>query len=129
VTLDLSHLKTILKATAAVTALVTAFGLLADPVWGTRYGIIATLALVNWFALSKAIGGILTRNAIDAAIGLMIKPFLVVMILVVGKMGMIEITSFLAGVNTFFLTIFGYLAWRAYAPTNRLQTAGSTTNG
>jgi hypothetical protein len=127
--LDLSHLTTILKATAAVTALMTAFGLLMDPVWGSRYAVIGTLALVNWFALSKAISGLMTRNVIDLGIGLLIKPFLVVLVLIAGKMGMIEVTSFLLGVNTFFLTLFGYMAWRAFAPTNRLESAGSPTNG
>lgn len=118
-----------LGLTGAVSALVTAFALLADVTWGVRYGLMSALALLNWFALSKVISGLMTKNTLDAVVGLMIKPLLLVLVLIAGKNGMIEVTSFLVAVNTFFLTLFGYMAWRAFAPSNRLDTAGASTNG
>lgn len=127
--LDRQQLRTIFGATAAVSALVTAAGLMIDATWGIRYGIIAALALANWFALSKALGGVLSNNLIDTLIGISLKPLLLVVLLIVAKNGGIEITSFLAGINTFFITLFGYLAIRPWLANGSLNSTGMTTHG
>ena len=114
--LDLADLKRIFTWAAILTAVVTAFAVLISPEWGTRYGAYGTLALFNWFALAEVISGMLLKKPVRMIVGLMLKPLLIVLLLVVIKVLGMEITSFLAGVNTFFIALFGYIGWSSLRP-------------
>ncbi|MCC6546007.1 hypothetical protein IT570_02475 [Candidatus Sumerlaeota bacterium] len=80
--------------------------------WAMNYGVYATLALANWFALSQLLIGITSKNFVAAATGLAIKPLLLVFLLIAAKYMGVEITSFLAALNTFFLALFGYMGFK-----------------
>lgn len=111
--MDQADLKRIFLATALISVAVGAVGYLLSPVWGTRYLSIASLALVNWYALSKVLAGLAQRRTTDIALAALAKPILLLLLLLVAKTQGIEITSFLLGLNTFFLTLFGYMFWQS----------------
>jgi hypothetical protein len=112
-TLRLENLRKVFWLTGAVSLVVAALALPLDPVWSLRYALVAALALVNWVALARVLSGLCRKQPVDIVFGLMIKVFLLVLLLIAGKHGGIEITSFLLGLNTFFLTLFAYLGFRA----------------
>jgi hypothetical protein len=111
-------LKAIIVATAVVGLLVSLAAAPFSSLWAMRYFLVSSLALVNWIALSAIFGGLLTRQPLLLIAGLMAKPLIILLFLVLGKQQMIEITSLLAGVNTFFVVVFGYLGWMALAKKN-----------
>lgn len=114
-------------ATAVVSVLVAALSAIFSTEWALGYAAVATLAWFNWFALAKIGNGIIQKNLLDLLIGLMIKPLLLVLVLIYGLHVGVEITSFLAGIKTFWLVLFAYMALKAMRGTLiRTKSAGGT---
>lgn len=114
--LDEDSLRKILRGTAKFTVAIALVSYPVDALWSTRYFLIGCLALLNWIALSAILGGICSKRPLEAVAGVMLKPLLLVLLLVAGKQGVIEITSFLLALNSFFLVLFGHLIVRALMP-------------
>jgi F0F1-type ATP synthase assembly protein I len=132
--LDRTDLNKILLLTAALSVAVAVAGLVADPQWGIRYGAVAVLATANWYALTKIFRGFTEKRFADLLTGFMLKPLLLVMLLALGKHGYIEVTSFLAGLNTFFITLLAYVAVggfrkRRAIPPHAIPSGSAGVNG
>jgi hypothetical protein len=115
--LDMRSLKQVFVMTAVVSIMVCGLSVIFSREWALNYGIVAGLALLNWFALSKILSGLVGKKLEDLLVGIALKPLLLVFLLIYAKQMGIEITSFLAGLNTFFLCLFMFLGWRQFRPT------------
>ncbi len=103
--LDTSDLRRLFLFTAAMSAVVTLCAAPFSIDWAGRYGLIAGLALINWYALAQIIVGAFTSNIRALATGIFLKPVMLGgFLLYAMKLG-IEISSFLAGLNTFFVCL------------------------
>lgn len=111
--LDRPELMKIIWLSALFSAIAGLTGLLIDPQWSTRFLIVAGLVSLNWYALALIIYGALAGRAVEIISGVVLKPILLLTLLMLGKHGVIEGTSFLAGLNMFFLTLLGYVGARA----------------
>ena len=114
--LDEKSLRSVLRGTAILTVLVGVVSFPFDPLWSTRYFLIGCLALLNWIALTAVITGWMRKRPIQMIVGLMVKPLLLVLLLVAGKQGVIEVSSFLLALNSFFLVLFGHMIVRVLWP-------------
>ena len=110
--METSDLKKTFAASAALSLAVFLVALPMNSLWAARYGTIAVLALINWFALWQLLVGITSKNLAGVVMGLAIKPLLLVFLLIVGKYMGIEISSFLVALNTFFVTLFLHVGFK-----------------
>lgn len=95
----------------ACLAVVAAF---FNPHWALCYFLVSSLSLMNWIALAAIFSGLAGRKPIPLVAGLMAKPLIVALFLVLGVGGYIEFTSFLAGVNTFFAVLILSMVFRSF---------------
>ncbi len=110
--MDTSDLRNIFALTGFATVAITGLAMLVSPDWAMRYGFLSPLALANWIALAATVAGISRRRPALAVWGLMAKPLLLTILLIYAIRVGIEITSFLAAMNTFFVCIFAYMAFQ-----------------
>ncbi len=81
------------------------------------------MALINWWALSLTLAGYARKNPIQMLTGIAIKPLLLSFLIIYAVKAGIEITSFLAALNTFFVCLFGYMIGK-YFRSGRSRNGG-----
>lgn len=109
--MDLPDLKKIFLATALTTIVVGLAATVFSFEWAVRYFAVGGLALVNWIALALILVGVFARSVTMILGGFALKPVVLgALLYVVMNLGL-EISSFLAGMNTFFLVLFVYMAF------------------
>ena len=123
--MDLTDLKKIFLATGLVTVIAALCSALFSPEWAVRYAAIGVLALVNYVALAFIMVGALSKNVALVLAGFAFKPLLLGGLLVVIVQLGLEISSFLAGMNTFFLVLFAYMIFLGGAAKLRSTLASS----
>jgi hypothetical protein len=115
--------------TGVVSVVIASVAAMVDSLWALRFFVVAVLALLNWYALAKALFGVTNGNLGEIVTGVAIKPLLLISLLIVAKSGGLEVTSFLAGINVFFILLIGYVClWPAIAPV-RPKTVSTATYG
>lgn len=112
--MDTTDLKQIFALTAAASLGTFAVAFPFNASWALDYGVLGTLALANWIALAMVLQGYTRRNFVQLAGGVAVKPLLLVFLLIIAKHRGLEITSFLAAMNTFFLCVFLFLIKRSF---------------
>lgn len=109
--LDEKDLDNVLFLTALISLVVALGALPVSWMWSGKFAGMAALALCNWIALSRIIQGAMGSKPLKLVYGMMAKPLLLTLLLVLAMNGSLEITSFLSAINAFFVALFGYLAW------------------
>lgn len=112
--MDTTDLKQIFALTAAASLGIFAVAFPFSSSWALDYGVLAMLALANWIALSMVLQGFTRKNFVQLAGGVAVKPLLLVFLLIIAKHRGLEISSFLAAMNTFFLCVFVFLMKRSF---------------
>lgn len=111
--LDVADLDHILTISAVASLVIAVCAWVVVPHWAGLFAAIAALGIVNWYALSRIFLGAFGGDLKKLATGVLLKPPLLALILLIGANGALEITSFLLGFNMFFITLFGYLIYRS----------------
>lgn len=95
-----------------------------------QYGAVAVLALVNWVALAVAVGAYAEQKLLTMVAALSAKLICLTLLIVMGAKGWIELTSFIAAVNTFFVILVLAVGFRALRSCFTLQPLdGSRAHG
>lgn len=77
--------------------------------WALSYFLISSVALANWIVLATIIIGLAEKRPLLILGGLMVKPLLLLLYLVLGVQGLITISTLIAGVNTFFVVLLFHM--------------------
>lgn len=80
--------------------------------WALSYFLISTVALVNWMVLAMIFVGMAKRRPLLLVVGLMLKPMTLLGYLLLGVQGVVTLSTLLAGLNTFFVILLLYMAFR-----------------
>lgn len=112
---DLKELDRVFTINAVVCLLVALLAFPFDTLWAGRYALFSVLATVNWIALSRIISGAFNAKPLELIYGIMAKPLLLALLLAAAVNGSLEVTSFLAAMNTFFVVLLIYVARRQAA--------------
>lgn len=107
-------LQKVFLLTGLAGVMLTALSLFWSASWALAYFLVSTAALINWVALASVIHGMTSRRPLPLLLGLMVKPLVLLFLLILGVRGLIEVSSFLAGVNTFFAVLFLWMIRRSF---------------
>ncbi|MCC5877345.1 MAG: hypothetical protein JJU11_14070 [Candidatus Sumerlaeia bacterium] len=112
-----------LSGAAGIVCSVTALFFSLD--WALSYFLISSLALANWAALATIFIGLGEKRPLLIVGGLMAKPMLLLLFLVLGIQGLISVATLIAGLNTFFAVMFLYMV--ANSPLFKKNAAKAAT--
>lgn len=122
--MDTSDLKKIFALTAVVSLLVFSISFQVDVQWAARYGVLSVMALLNWMALAVILSGVTKKQPWRQYTAVAVKVVLLGCLCAYGVLFGLELTSFLAALNTFFVCIFIRMLANAVTP-RRIHAADS----
>lgn len=110
--LDKADLWRVFALTGGASLLISIVAVFFSAEWAVRYGVLAAIALLNWIALALILIGITGGDLNELLMGAFLKPATLAGFFVYAMRMEVEASSLIMGMNTFFLSLFVYMAWQ-----------------